>query len=152
MKIQSKIRFAKKEDLNRIVDLCYDHATFEKAEYSKENKVNRLQNDLFAKPPKLYCLVVQSDKYLIGYATYMRQYSTWDAEGYIYMDCLYLKEFARGLGIGKKLIKRIREEGKNLDCKTLQWQTPDFNTRAIKFYEALGAVSKSKERFFLDIQ
>ena len=95
-------------------------------------------------PPKLYCLVVQSDKYLIGYATYMKQYSTWEGCDYIYMDCLYLMEFARGLGIGKKLINRIQLEAEKLGCTAIQWQTPIFNTKAIKFYKSLGAISKPK--------
>lgn len=152
MKIRPKIRFAREEDLNRIVDLCNAHATYEKAEYEKKNKAKRLQNDLFSNPPKLYCLVVESDGYLIGYATYMKQYSSWEAGEYIYMDCLYLKEFVRGLGLGKKLVRSIQQEGKKLGCTAIQWQTPDFNTRAIKFYKQLGATHKSKERFLLNFK
>ncbi|MEX0291673.1 MAG: N-acetyltransferase family protein [Flavobacteriaceae bacterium] len=149
MKLNVKIRFARRGDLGRIVDLCSLHAAYEKAPYSIDNKVKALHTDLFSNPPKLYCLVVQSDKYLIGYATYMKQYSTWEAREYIYMDCLYLKDFARGLVIGKKLINRIQLVAEKLGCSTLQWQTPIFNTRAIHFYKNLGANSKQKERFLL---
>ncbi len=76
---------------------------------------------------------------------------TQEKYNYLYMDCLFVKEFARGLGIGEKLVRQIEMEGKKLNCHLIQWQTPDFNTPAIRFYERLGATSKSKERFFLTI-
>ncbi len=151
MRINSKIRIARPDDIPQIMELCCLHAEYEKAAYSKKNKKERLLRDLFATDPKLYCLVVESNAELIGYATYMKQYSTWDAEEYIYLDCIYMKEFARGLGIGEKLVKTIEKKGRKLGCSLIQWQTPDFNIRAIKFYRRIGAVSKNKERFFLKI-
>jgi len=149
MKINPIIRLANKTDIQQIIDLCEAHAIFEKSEYVKKGKAEHLAIDLFAKTPKLYCLVVESQDRLIGYATFMKQYATWNACEYIYMDCLFIDESARGLGIGEDLIKRIQQEGKMLGCKLIQWQTPNFNTRAIKFYKRIGATSKSKERFFL---
>ena len=146
-----KIRFAKPEDIHQIIDLCEAHAIYEQCEYSRENKATQLSNDLFSNIQKLFCLVVEKDSQLIGYATYMMQYSTWDANEYIYMDCLFMNEDARGFGFGEKLIRRIQQEGETLGCKLIQWQTPDFNLRAIKFYLRIGAKSKIKERFFLEI-
>ena len=113
--------------------------------------VNKLSKDLFSTNPKLYCLVVEKNNKLIGYATYTIQYATWDACEYIYMDCLFMNADARGFGLGEKLVRRIQEEGRKLGCKLIQWQTPDFNVRAIKFYKRIGATSKEKERFFLEI-
>lgn len=81
----------------------------------------------------------------------MKQFSTWDAAFYVYMDCLYLLDEWRGFGMGESLIEKIKEESKKLDCSLIQWQTPNFNTRAIKFYNRIGAYSKTKERFFLNV-
>jgi len=151
MKTHSEIRFAQPKDIEQIIALCEAHAQYEQAEYYKENKTEQLTKDLFSHDKKLYCLVVERNDRLIGYATYMKQYATWDAEEYIYMDCLFMDESARGLGLGEKLVHKIQEEGAKLGCNLIQWQTPDFNTRAIKFYKRIGANSKSKERFFLEI-
>jgi GNAT superfamily N-acetyltransferase len=104
---------------------------------------------LFANAPTLYCLVVEIDAQLIGYATYMKQFSTWDSKFYVYMDCLFLNDLCRGLGIGEQLMHRIKIESVKLDCELIQWQTPDFNEGAIRFYNRIGASSKTKERFFL---
>ncbi|MFD2587450.1 GNAT family N-acetyltransferase [Croceitalea marina] len=151
MKIKGKIRFASSQDMPQLVELCNLHAIFENSEYQKQGKSAKLEKDLFGSSPKLYCLVVENEKKLLGYATYMKQYATWDACEYIYMDCLFIKELARGLRFGEKLVKRIKQEGAKAGCEMIQWQTPDFNTRAIKFYRRIGATSKSKERFFLKI-
>lgn len=43
-------------------------------------------------------------------------------------------------------------EALRLNCKTIQWQTPAFNKRAMKFYERLGAYGKDKVRYFLDVK
>ncbi|MEO9510505.1 MAG: GNAT family N-acetyltransferase [Flavobacteriaceae bacterium] len=146
-----KIRFAKKEDLDSIVRLCEQHAIFENAPYNPSDKIQKLDRYLFSNNPCVYCLVVEKGNNLIGYATYMKQFSTWDSDFYIYMDCLFMTEESRGFGIGEKLINKIKLEGVKNQCTHIQWQTPDFNKRAIKFYNRIGAESKSKERFFLKV-
>lgn len=145
------IRFVQKKDLKPLIHLCKLHAVFEKAEYNSKLKEEQLSNHLFSIYPSLFALVVEKDNKLIGYSTYMKQFSTWDAAHYLYMDCLFITKESRGLGIGEKLVTRIKVEGRKLGCTHIQWQTPDFNKRAIKFYHRIGATGKSKERFFLNI-
>ena len=145
------IRFVKKEDMHQLVNLCQAHASFEKACFSKTEKIELLEKNLFSSNPTLYCFVVEVDSNLVGYATYMKQFSTWDACFYIYIDCLYLDENFRKLGLGKFLIEKIKKEAIKLECNLIQLQTPDFNTKAISFYKAIGGVSKTKERFFINI-
>ncbi|MBC8756884.1 GNAT family N-acetyltransferase [Kordia sp. YSTF-M3] len=148
---EAKIRFIQKSDLKDLVHLCKLHADYEKSEYNTENKEQLLNGHLFSDRPSVFCLVVEYDNKLIGFATYMKQFSTWDAEFYIYMDCLFMMEQSRGFGIGESLVDRIKEEGAKNQCKQIQWQTPDFNVRAMKFYDRIGAASKTKERYFLEI-
>ena len=145
------IRFIEQIDLEDLVRLCEQHAKFEKSDYDSTNKKAQLSRYLFTEQPTVFCLVVEFNNEVVGYATYMTQFSTWDAEYYIYMDCLFLTEETRGYGLGEKLIDCIKQEGRALNCNHIQWQTPDFNTRAMKFYDRIGARSKSKERYFLDI-
>jgi GNAT superfamily N-acetyltransferase len=151
MIVEPNIRFAEKRDLDELVNLCRLHAIFEESEYDTEGKKELLDKHLFSDNPSLFCLVVEKSEYLVGYATYMKQFSTWDAAHYIYMDCLFVLEESRGFGIGEKLIHKIRVEAQKADCSLIQWQTPDFNRRAMKFYERIGATGKSKERYFLEV-
>ena len=140
-----------KDRIENIIDLCAAHAEFEKSDYARENKAKLLYKDLWSDHPKLFCLVAESNDRYVGYITWMKQYSTWDAKEYLYMDCLYLESDFRGFGIGEALIDHMKDFGKRENIDLVQWQTPDFNIRAIKFYYRIGASSKSKERFFLPI-
>jgi GNAT superfamily N-acetyltransferase len=146
------IRNCAKKDVKAVVSLCKKHAEYEQALYDSKNKVVILKQILFAKKPKLFCLVVEADKRIIGYATYTFDCSTWDAATFIYMDCLYLESEYRGFKIGEALMLQLVEIAKAHNCINIQWQTPDFNERAIKFYKRIGAVGKNKMRFFMDTQ
>ncbi len=150
MQTKPTIRFAQEGDLAAMVQLCKAHADYEQCPYDVTGKAEALAQHIFSQQPALFCLVAEQENELIGYATYMKQYATWDAAFYIYMDCLFLTEAARGFGIGEQLVKRIQLEATKLNCSLIQWQTPNFNVRAIKFYKRIGASAKSKERFFLD--
>ncbi len=143
------IRPAQPDDMPAIIQLCREHAEFEQATYVDTGQADRLSGALFSQHPLLFCLVVDSSEGLVGYATYMRQYATWDAGHYMYMDCLFLRPSARNMGLGQQLMERITTEAWAQGCINVQWQTPNFNTRAIRFYERLGAIAKPKQRFFL---
>jgi len=147
MEDRIKIRFVIEEDLDDIITLCKRHAAYEKAGYNEEGKKEALFKGFFSPSPSLYCFVAVKGERVVGYATYMFQYSTWEADRYTYLDCLYLVEEVRGKGIGEKLMLQVKKASLSHGIRLMQWQTPDFNEGAIRFYKRLGGVSKSKERF-----
>lgn len=143
-----KIRFAKEKDLSSIIELCKAHAQHERSSFKEENKKEQLSKHILNPDSEIKCLIAESDTEIIGYATFFRQFSTWDAGYYMYVDCLFLKENARGNGTGKQIMELIKSYSNEQGCPIIQWQTPGFNRRAIKFYTLLGAERKNKERFF----
>jgi ribosomal protein S18 acetylase RimI-like enzyme len=144
-----QIREARPADIAEIIRLCGEHAEYEQADYDATGKEERLLHHLFADTPRLYCLLAVQDNEVLGYATYMYEFSTWDAGFYTHMDCLYLRPRARGQGIGEALVQEIAKAAKAQGCSLMQWQTPDLNVRAIKFYNRIGARAKGKQRFYL---
>lgn len=144
------IRPAKPADIQEIIRLCAEHADYEKAEYSPEGKAEKLAGFLFAETPRLYCLLAENPDGVVGYATYMQEFSTWDAGLFIHLDCLFVRPAARSLGIGEKLVQALVEHAQTLGCEQIQWQTPEWNERAITFYYRIGATSKPKLRMYLD--
>ena len=146
-----EIRFAKKDDIEQIVKLCELHANYEKAAFDATNKESSLLKHLFDSLPSVKCIVVEHANQLVGYATFMKQLSTWDAAYYIHLDCLFFKEEVRGNGLGTKLMEKVKVYAKSENCEVIQWHTPDFNIQAIKFYQKLGTESKTKERFYWNI-
>jgi len=144
------VRPCRVDDLPVLIELCAKHAEFERAEYKAEGKQALLKDALFSDNPKLNCLVVESTGKVVGYASYKIDFSTWDAANFLYLDCLYIEEDFRGFGIGEVLINNLKEIAIKNGFINVQWQTPDFNERAIKFYNRIGATGKNKVRFFLN--
>lgn len=149
--MEYSVRNCEISDLPKLVVLCEKHAEFEKADSSPVGKEAKLKEALFSQQPKLFCLVVATKETIIGYVSYTFDFSTWDAETFMYMDCLFLEEEARSFGIGEILINELKEIGRERNCINLQWQTPQFNERAIKFYNRIGGKAKDKVRFTLDL-
>ena len=44
------------------------------------------------------------------------------------MDCLYLRDKARGKNLGEKLVAEIVKLAQEKNCVNVQWQTPEWNT------------------------
>ncbi|HYF62799.1 MAG TPA: GNAT family N-acetyltransferase [Herpetosiphonaceae bacterium] len=143
------VRMAIPDDINSLIDLCAEHAAYERAPYDPRGKGERLMRALFAAEPRLHAWVAEQGGRLVGYATASREFSTWDAAPFLHMDCLYLREAVRGAGAGKLLVREIARLARALGCANVQWQTPDWNERAHSFYRRLGAEGKPKVRFCL---
>ena len=144
------IRECKERDLTELVELCRKHSEFEQANYDSTGKETLLKKSIFLDRPKLFCSVIESSNKLQGYFSYTFDYSTWDAKTFLYLDCLYLELSFRGQKIGEIVFDKLKEIAKQNDCVNIQWQTPIFNEKAIKFYNRIGGTGKEKVRFFID--
>jgi GNAT superfamily N-acetyltransferase len=149
--INYTIRKAIPFDIDEIINLCEAHAAYEQAAYQKEGKAEKLAQMLFGNHAQLYCFLVEFENKIIGYATFSKECSTWYAAYYMHMDCLFLYEAYRGNGIGEALVNEIVKFAIQEKANHIEWQTPIFNERAIKFYKRIGAKSKEKLRFTLNI-
>lgn len=136
--------------MNELVLLCAEHAAYERTTFDPVGKAEALAWMLFAPDARLSCLVVEEGGRLVGYASFSVEVSTWDADRYMHMDCLFLRPEARNKGLGRTLMSRIAQEALELGVKRMQWQTPSFNVDAVRFYTRLGPEKKEKFRLFLD--
>ncbi len=139
------IRLAEVKDKNAILALMKEHAVFEGHELVLSRQEQQL-NSLATLPLTIF--VVELKSTLVGYTSVIKQFSTWDMDWYLYLDCLYLNEQSRGQGIGLKLMQKLRCFSQENKINTMQWQTPNSNVPAINFYQKLGAKNKDKQRFF----
>ncbi|MER7674890.1 GNAT family N-acetyltransferase [Kitasatospora sp. NPDC096128] len=145
------IRPATAADLPALARLCADHAAYERAgaEAVPADLAARLEPALFSAHPKAWCLVVDHDGELTGYACYSREFSTWQATDYVHLDCLFVTEAHRGGGWGRALLDAVTDAAAALGAAEVQWQTPDWNTDAIRFYHRTGAQARPRVRFSL---
>lgn len=145
------IREIESADLAPFIDLCAEHAEFERMSYERQGKLAMLQRALACSPPTLYGWVAASQQQLLAYATVTIDFSTWSAAHFMHLDCLYVRAAYRGHGLGSELMKAAIAEARRRGIRELQWQTPEWNVEADRFYRRLGASARTKVRYSLAV-
>jgi GNAT superfamily N-acetyltransferase len=143
------IRPVQPEDLAELALLCAAHAEFEHAAPPPHDLADRLRPALFAPQPRLWCLVVCVADELVGYLSYTLEFSTWQAAEFVHLDCVFLTGDYRGRGLGTELLEHLCGIARHIGVKQIQWQTPFWNTDAIRFYDRSGARGTHKVRYTL---
>jgi GNAT superfamily N-acetyltransferase len=107
---------------------------------------------LFSSPARLHAWVaVDEQGCLVGYATATLDYSTWMAREFMHLDCLFVSEQMRSRGVGAQLLGSVCDHARKIGITEVQWQTPQWNADAQRFYERVGAAPKPKVRFTLNL-
>jgi ribosomal protein S18 acetylase RimI-like enzyme len=63
----------------------------------------------------------------------------------MYLEDIYVRESARGLGVGESLIRQVAGIAVEQRCPRLEWIVLDWNESAIGFYRRLGAMPEPKD-------
>lgn len=146
------IRPVRRSDLDALIDLIADHAAFERAEVDRNHLRGALPHHIFGEEVRAIILVAVEGRDIVGYLSASTEFSTWKAAEYLHMDCLYLTPDCRGKGAGRMLMDAAARFAHERGLGWMEWQTPDWNADAIRFYARLGAVAKSKVRFSLAVE
>jgi len=137
--------------LDALLALCREHAVYEKADFRENGQVERWRSALFSEQAALHGWIATDGAEPCGFMTVTIDYATWSAEQFAYMDCLYLREPYRGIGLGRTFLERLREFSVVNRCGWAEWQTPPDNELGVGFYRRMGATAKSKVRFHYDV-
>jgi GNAT superfamily N-acetyltransferase len=140
-----EVRPARASDVAPLLGLIQRHAAFERL--PAPITPAQLAAILEAQPPPTTLLVADDDGDLVGYAALTFDYALFTATAFGHLDCLFVREDARGHGIGKRLLEHVGRLAAAAGAARLEWQTPDWNVDAIRFYEREGAVGLAKMRF-----
>ena len=135
------IRPAKVGDLPEILQLIKDLAIYEKAEHEVLATVEELERTLFGDVPKVFAHVVEIEGKVVGIAIWFLNYSTWLGKHGIYLEDLYVQPEFRGQGFGLALLKELARICVERGYPRFQWWVLDWNSPAIEFYSAHGAVA-----------
>ncbi len=146
----ARLREPRPGDLDALVELCAEHAAYERAAFARAGLRAGLADCLFGAAPRLFGRVAEGVGGLLGYATWTRDTSTWRASDYAHLDCLFVRAEARGRGLGAALLRAVARDCARSGLDRIEWQTPTWNGRAIAFYERLGASFSAKARFGAD--
>jgi GNAT superfamily N-acetyltransferase len=143
------IRNATAADVSAISDLCAEHATYERASFDSNGHQQRLTDVVVCDQQRVWLFIAEHDGKPVGYAAMSREFSTWTCRDFVHMDCLFVTANKRDLGIGRRLFEAVVDAARQEGVAEIQWQTPDWNLDAIRFYRRLGADADTKLRFRL---
>lgn len=138
------MRRATAADAPLLAWLCEAHAANEKRPFNPQGHAERLAEALSA--DRLHPWLALANGEVVGYASVALDYSTLTAQPFLHLDCLYLDEHARGMGLGAVLFSVVKGHGQEQGCAKLQWQTPEWNAPGIRFYNRTGASHLEKQR------
>ena len=146
------VREALPADAATLAPLCADHAIYERLPYSAAGHAQRLHSALASGQLHAWLLLDGEGGNAVGYASATLDFATLSGQRFAHMDCLYLAPAARGQGGGQLLVQAVLVFARAQGCSTLQWQTPDWNVDAMRFYARLGATASPKQRYTLALE
>ena len=132
------LREAKKSDMNAVLVLIKELATFEKEADAVEVTENDLIRDGFGSRPAFKVFVAEENKAMIGMALFYERYSTWKGRS-IHLEDLIVKQEHRNKGVGKALYAKVLKYAHAQNFRRVSWEVLDWNKVAIDFYVSTGA-------------
>jgi GNAT superfamily N-acetyltransferase len=143
-----EIRPAELEDVPVILTLIKELADYEKLLHEVVATEKLLKETLFGDNSNAEVLLAYSANQVLGFALYFRTFSTFLGRPGIYLEDLYVREFARGNGIGEALLRRLARVTLEMEGGRLEWSVLNWNEPAIGFYKKLGAVPLNEWTMF----
>jgi GNAT superfamily N-acetyltransferase len=138
------VRAATAADAGLIHGFIRDLADYEKLLHEVEASEADIARDLFGANPRAFCDIAQADGEPVGFALWFYNYSTFRGRHGIYLEDLFVRPQARGLGAGKALLRRLAQRCIDERLGRLEWAVLDWNAPSIAFYDSLGALSMNE--------
>lgn len=133
------IRKAEPTDVVAIHELLMELAEFEKITHIVEATPTSTRIALFGDKPSAEALVAEIDGATVGTAIFFHNYSTFVGRQGLYLEDIYIRPDHRSSGIGMAMLVELAKIAAERNCGRMEWTVLDWNTRAISFYEKIGA-------------
>ncbi len=138
------LRPATPEDIPLILRMIAELADYEKAPEQAVATPAQMHAALFGsisgRAPLAECVIGEIDGEAQGIALFFLNFSTWTGRAGLYLEDLFVRPAARGKGLGKALLLHLAKIAVDRGCGRMEWSVLDWNTPALEFYKALGAV------------
>jgi len=128
-------------DVPAVVTMVHELAAYERAPEQCQLNAEQLSTALFAPAPALFGHVAELGTGQVGgFALWFLSFSTWRGAHGIYLEDLYVRPRARGLGAGRALLAALAGICVERGYQRLEWWVLDWNEPALRFYRTLGAL------------
>jgi GNAT superfamily N-acetyltransferase len=135
------IRTAEPADAALVLAFIRELAEYERLSHAVTASEADIGEALFGASPRVFCDLVESDGETVGFALWFYNFSTFVGRCGLYLEDLYVRPSARGLGAGKALLRTLARRCVDERLGRLEWAVLDWNAPAIGFYDSLGALS-----------
>jgi GNAT superfamily N-acetyltransferase len=142
------IRPARSADVPEIYRLIRELASYERSLDEVVATEEDVHASLFGPRPAVFAHVAELDGSVVGFALWFLNYSTWLGRHGIYLEDLYVTPRMRGRGLGRALLAELAAICVRQGYGRLEWWVLDWNSDAIGFYRALGAVAMDEWTVF----
>ena len=139
IKTDYEIRQAEEEDVPEILELIKALAEFENLSDEVVATEELLKITLFGINSPAEVQIAFDKNKTLGFALYFRSFSTFLGRPGIYLEDLYVRESARGKGVGEALLRRLAQRTREIGRGRLEWAVLNWNEPAIGFYQKMGA-------------
>ena len=139
IKTDFEIRQAEEEDVPEILELIKVLAEFENLSEEVVATEELLKITLFGINSPAEVQIAFDKNKTLGFALYFRSFSTFLGRPGIYLEDLYVRENARGKGVGEALLRRLAQRTREIGGGRLEWAVLNWNEPAIGFYQKMGA-------------
>lgn len=138
------VRTARPGDVPDVLALVRELATYEREPDAVETTEQMLHDALFGPSPVASCHVAVLDGQVVGMALWYVTFSTWKGVPGLWLEDLYIRESARGTGLGRALLQTLAAVCVERGYARFEWWVLDWNAPAIGFYASLGAVPQDE--------
>jgi len=133
------IRVATVADAPLILSFIRELAEYERLLHEVEATEADIRRDLFGENPRSFCEIAEHNSQPVGFALWFYNYSTFRGRAGIYLEDLFVRPEARGVGAGKALLRKLAQRCVDAELGRLEWAVLNWNTPSIAFYDSLGA-------------
>jgi GNAT superfamily N-acetyltransferase len=134
------IRQATPGDVPIIAQLIRELAEYERLLDQVVLQEADLHQHLFGERRFAEVLLAEVAGEVVGFALFFHNYSTFRGQPGLYLEDLFVKPAHRGKGLGKALLVELAQLAITRRCGRVEWAVLNWNTPAIGFYQAIGAV------------
>ena len=134
------IRPATPADVPVIMALIHELADYEQLAHEVVGDAAQLHAHLFGERPAAEVLMGFVDGQPAGFALFFTSFSTFLTRPGLYLEDLYVQPAHRGCGLGKGLLASLAAIARDRGHGRFEWSVLDWNTSAIDFYRAKGAL------------
>jgi len=138
------IRLATASDLPQVLAFIRELAVYERLEHQVVASEAELGTALFGPRPFAEVVLACLDGTPVGFALFFHNFSTFLGKPGVYLEDLFVRSEARGLGVGKRLLAWLARTTIERGCARLDWAVLDWNKPSIGFYLSLGAVAQDE--------